>query len=291
MDPALLDALPPSVQAALGRQGATPERIAALVDDRPGDVVMLAGSYATGEANPTSDLDILVLMPGPGARGVPGTTNHPSIFGDSFDGMAGELMVNIEYVSEDAIALVQQAVRPATGDAPPDLANLQGLELRLVQRVSTGLPLSNADRLEEIKKGIDADLVRASAAALAFVDTMSLLADTTVLSSPARELMCRGAAEALLTAGLNAFGRITYGTKHLLSRAAVAARLPGTPALFAQCDKVLFADRLPQEEALPWLLDLAEELFRAFGDERCAPGIQPLLEPFRPQWAWSGRAF
>ncbi|ANP48599.1 putative nucleotidyltransferase [Streptomyces griseochromogenes] len=290
MDVSLLDRLPAPVRAELDRRQAALPAIAALVEADQDEPVLLAGSYATGEWNPTSDLDLLVLTRRYRPRRTPGTTNHPSILGDSFDGRAGDLPVNVEYVGEERLQDIARVLENTAGeDGTVDLPNFQGLELRLVQRVHQGVALSGAEELDKLRAGLDLDAVRSAATALAFVGTLSLLEDTTVLASPTRELMCRGAAESLLMSAVNAFGVLTHDGKHLLTRAARIAEHDDVPRLFRQIEGLLFADRLVHEEALGLILDLAGDLYRSFTDPRCPSGVLRMLEPFVPTWGWTGR--
>jgi predicted nucleotidyltransferase len=290
VDTGTLTLLPETVRAELARRQVPLADVAALLDVRDGDAVLLTGSYATGEFKPTSDLDFLVLTPSRASRRLPGTTNHPSIFGDSFDGRVGDLVVNVEYIAVDLLAVLCTALDQArsTPDSP-DLPNLQGLELRLVHRLATGVPLVGAARIAELRRQADVETARAAAAGLFFVMALSFLEDTQVLEPPAREVLGRGAGEALLLAAVNAYGRITYDAKHLCSRAATLARLPGLPGIFAARERVLFADRLPTAEATALLLDLAVELYRSFAAPACPPLLLPMLAPFRPTWTWTGR--
>lgn len=292
MDVSVLDRLPAPVRAELDRRQAALPAVAALVDADDDEPVLLAGSYATGEWNPTSDLDLLVLTKRHRPRRVPGTVNHPSLLGDSFDGQAGDLPVNVEYVGAERLHDLARIVRGTAGDGGTvDLPNLQALEIRLVQRVHQGIALSGAGDVARLRAGLDVDAVRSAATALAFVGTLSLLEDTTVLASPTRELMCRGAAESLLMSAVNAFGPLTHDGKHLLTRAAAIAGHPRAPRLFGQVERLLFAERLPHEEALGLVLDLAEDLYRSFTDPRCPSRVLPMLDPFVPAWAWTGRTW
>ncbi|MYW17021.1 hypothetical protein GT039_15840 [Streptomyces sp. SID2955] len=292
MDVSVLDRLPAPVQAELDRRQAALPAIAALVEADEDEPVLLAGSYATGEWNPTSDLDLLVLTKRHRPRRAPGTTNHPSILGDSFDGLAGDLPVNVEYVSAERLHDLARVLANTTGDGGTvDLPNLQALEIRLVQRVHKGVALSGTGELDRYRAWLDLDAVRSAATALAFVGTLSLLGDTTVLASPTRELMCRGAAESLLMSAVNAFGPLTHDGKHLLTRAASISRLPDVPKLFGRIEPLLFAERLPHEEALGLVLDLAEDLYRSFTDPRCPSRVLPMLAPFVPAWSWTGRTW
>ncbi|MFF8784442.1 nucleotidyltransferase domain-containing protein [Streptomyces sp. NPDC015125] len=291
MNVALLDRLPSPVRAQLHDRRIELPPIAALVEADEDEPVLLVGSYASGEANPTSDLDLLVLTKRRRRRRRPGTTNHPSIFGDSFDGQVGDLPVNIEYVSQERLHDIAQVLAAAAETGGVDLPNLQGLELRLVQRVHGGIALAGADELSRLRAGLDLDTVRSAATALAFVGTLSLLEDTTVLTGPTRELMCRGAAESLLVSAVNAFGPVTHDGKHLVSRAARISALPDVPLVFAHAERLLFSDRLPLDEAREFILDLAQELFRSFADPRCPSRVTGMLDPFVPTWSWTGRGF
>ncbi|MFE4822146.1 nucleotidyltransferase domain-containing protein [Streptomyces sp. NPDC056704] len=277
----------------LEQRGIDPAEIADLVDLAPDDVLLLAGSYATGEANPTSDLDLLVLRATDTAPRPPATSsNHPSIFGDSFDIAVGDLTVNLEYVGarkyDDLCALIDSTVSDLGG---PDVANFQPLELRLAQRVMTGVALVGADRLEELRNRLDVSAVHDSAAALNFVMTMSWLEDTRVLSSPSRELMLRGAGESLVLAAINMVGPITYDIKHLFSRAARLAQTPGAPTVLADAERAVFTDRQPLADSVELLLDHAEDMHRIVWSEPAHARIAAMLRPFRPSWLWSGRPF
>ncbi|MDA2804742.1 nucleotidyltransferase domain-containing protein [Nocardiopsis suaedae] len=293
-----LDSLPGGVVRALAARGIAPDDLdaARVLDPRPAQAVLLTGSYATGEFNPTSDLDLLVLTDGSAPARPPGATNHPSTFGDSFDTVVGGLVVNTEYVDRSRADELSRVVAGAAGApsgaaAPPDLPNLQPLEVRLVQRLSIGVPLYGGGLVERLRPGLGEETVRASAAALNFVMALSLLEDTTVLPSPARELMCRSAGEALLLSAINAFGPITYDVKHLCSRAAALAARPGAPAVAADRERALFADRLAHTEALDLLLGHAEDLYARLAGGGAPDAAAPMLRPFRGQWAWTGRAF
>ncbi|MFG2526527.1 nucleotidyltransferase domain-containing protein [Streptomyces sp. NPDC048516] len=291
MNVALLDRLPSPVRDQLNDRRIALPPIAALVEADEDEPVLLVGSYASGEANPTSDLDLLVLTKRRRRRRRPGTTNHPSIFGDSFDGQVGDLPVNIEYVAQERLHDIAQVLEAAAEGGGVDLPNLQGLELRLVQRVHSGIALAGAGELSRLRAGLDLDTVRSAATALAFVGTLSLLEDTTVLAGPTRELMCRGAAESLLMSAVNAFGPLTHDGKHLMSRAAQIATLPDVPLVFARAERLLFTDRLPVDEAREFILDLAQDLFRSFAGPRCPSRVAGMLDPFVPTWAWTGRVF
>jgi hypothetical protein len=279
--------LPAGVLRQLKDRGVELARVAALVDSEAGDAVLLAGSYATGEANPTSDLDLLVLTGRERAPRAPGMTNHPSLLGDSFDGQVGDLVVNVEYVPRQRLADIGKIAASVTSAEVPSLPNLQGLELRLVHRITTGVFLTGKDQADGCREQLRPGVIRASAAALAFLGALSLIEDTTVLASPERELMRRGAAESLLLAGVNAFGPLTYDGKHLLARAALLAGQPGSPKLFAGRHELLFADRLSQEDGLCLVLDLAEDLYRCFTD----PLLLRMLAPYTSAWEWAGRQF
>lgn len=291
MDPAILDRLPAVVLTELERRDIDRSAIARAIDVGPGDALLLTGSYATGEYNPTSDLDLLVLANGRTHGRPEGATNHPSILGDSFDVLFGDLVVNLEYVQAQRVHDLCAVVGSVSGRAQPDLPNLQPLEIRLVQRLAIGVPLAGADLVERLRPALGVDVVRASAAALNFVMALSLLEDTLVLSPPAQQLMCRGAAEALLLSGINAVGPITYDIKHLCSRAARLAELPGAPRVLVERERVLFADREPIGAGRSFLLDLAVDLHRMFGCGDCPDRVAPMLEPFREQWAWTDRSF
>lgn len=285
----VLRALPGPVRAELARRGVELSAAGALLDLAPGDAVLLAGSYATGEANPTSDLDLLVLTPA--ARPVrrrPGRTNHPSTFGDSIDGRVAGLVVNVEYVAVDRLAAVAALLDRLRADPAPDLPNLQALELRLVHRLATGVPLAGADRLAALRAGADVDAARAAAAALYFVMALSFLEDVQVMRPPAVELMVRSAGEALLLAAVNAYGRITYDVKHVCSRAAALAAAGAGPAVLDRYEAVLLVDRLPPAAGTALLLDLAVDLHARL---RARDLLPALLAPYRPGWAWTGRAF
>lgn len=285
-----LDGMPPLVREMLARRLIEPERIAAQIDLGLDDVLLLAGSYATGEANPTSDLDLLVLCERPSYRIPDGASNHPSIFGDSFDIIINGLTVNLEYVPvgrfEDLCAAIDAA---RGGMAGPMVGNFQALELRLAERASSGVPLVGIQRLAQLRAKLDVDTVRSSAAALDFVLGMSWLEDTQVLASPSRELMLRGAGELLVLAAINAVGPITYGMKHIFSRAARLARRSGAPTVLGDAERVIFTERQHCEDAIDLLLDHAADLDRILRSDPAHSQIAAMLVPFRPGWAWAGR--
>ena len=92
----------------LRKRGVDPAAVEALLDTVAEDIVLLAGSYATGEHNPTSDLDLLIITDGRAPTRLPDMTNHPSILGDSFDGMAGDLAANGDAVDPAPVAAIAE---------------------------------------------------------------------------------------------------------------------------------------------------------------------------------------
>jgi hypothetical protein len=286
-------AMPAGVHAELGRRGIALAELAAAVELRAGEALLLAGSYATGEQNPTSDLDLLVLTADPESRAVPtGSSNHPSIFGDSFDIQLADLTVNLEYVPQSRFLDLCAAVdRARDGSDGPEVGNFQSLELRLAQRVTTGIPLAGQDVLDKLRERLDYPTVRASAAALSFVMALSLLEDTRVLEPPGQLLMLRGAGEWLLRAAINTVGPITYDTKHLFGRSAVLAREPAAPSALAAAERLVFIERSPVVEAVSVLLDHAQDLYRHLASHPECDQIVDMLRPFQRGWRWTGRIF
>jgi hypothetical protein len=285
-------AMPPAVHAELARRGIALTELAAVPDLRAGEPLLLAGSYATGEANPTSDLDLLVLTAESGSRAPAGSSNHPSIFGDSYDIRLADLTVNLEYVPQARFLDLCAAVDSArSGPDGPEVGNFQSLELRLAQRVTTGIVLAGADVLDALRGRLHYPTVRASAAALSFVMTMSLLEDTQVLPPPGQLLMLRGAGEWLLRAAINTIGPITYDTKHLFGRAARLAGAPGAPSALAAAEQLIFTERVPVGESVAVLLDHAEDLYRLLAHHPEHRQILDMLRPFEPGWRWTGRLF
>ncbi len=284
--------MPSNVHAELQRRGISLQSLADVVELRPGEPLLLAGSYATGEANPTSDLDLLVLTLDEDYRGIAGSSNHPSIFGDSFDVTLGDLNVNVEYVPQDRyldLCRTIAATRPA--DGPPQVGNFQALELRLPQRIVTGIPLVEAERVAELRRRLDFDAVWASAAALDFVMAMSLLEDTQVLSPPSQSLMLRACGEYLVRSAINAVGPITYDAKHIFRRAARLVAQPNPPLALVNAEQLVFLDRLPLDQAVPFMLDNAEDLHRRLAGDAKLNLIVQMLQPFRTSWAWTERSF
>jgi hypothetical protein len=282
-------AMPPAVHAELARRGIGLAELAAVPDLRDGEPLLLAGSYATGEVNPTSDLDLLVLTTETGSRAPAGSSNHPSIFGDSYDIRLADLTVNLEYVPQSRFLDLCQAVNSARDGC--EVGNFQSLELRLAQRVTTGIGLTGPVALATLRDQLDYPTVRASAAALSFVMAMSLLEDTEVLVPPGQLLMLRGAGEWLLRAAINAVGPITYDTKHLFGRAARLARDPKAPTALAAAEQLVFTERLPVAESVAVLLDHAEDLYRLLAAEPEHRQILAMLRPFESSWRWTGRSF
>lgn len=282
-------AMPDAVHAELARRGIGLAELAEVPDLRDGEPLLLAGSYATGEANPTSDLDLLVLTTEIGSRAPAGSSNHPSIFGDSYDIRLADLTVNLEYVPQSKFLDLCQAVNSARDGS--EVGNFQSLELRLAQRVTTGIGLTGPAALAGLRDQLDYPTVRASAAALSFVMAMSLLEDTQVLAPPGQLLMLRGAGEWLLRAAINTVGPITYDTKHLFGRAGRLARDPKAPTALAAAEQLVFTERLPVADSVAVLLDHAQDLYRLLAAEPEHRQILAMLRPFEPGWCWTGRLF
>jgi hypothetical protein len=286
------EAMPPTVHAELSKRGIALDSVAEIVELRAGEPLMLAGSYAVGEANPTSDLDLLVFTSTDDYRGPADSSNHPSIFGDSFDITLADLTVNLEYVPQPRfldLCTTIAATRPSMGG--PHVGNFQALELRLAQRIVTGIPLVNGGKVDELRAKLDFEAVWASAAALDLIMSMSLLEDTQVLQPPSQLLMLRGAGELLVRSAINAVGPITYDTKHLFRRATRLADRPDAPSALVNAEQLVFIGGLPVAEAVSLVLDNAEDLYRRLVADPNLQLIVQMLQPFLPSWAWTGRNF
>ncbi|MDQ2837817.1 MAG: nucleotidyltransferase domain-containing protein [Actinomycetota bacterium] len=289
---AVFAAMPAAVHAELDRRGIRLAQVAEVVDLRPDEVLLLAGSYATGEANPTSDLDLLVLSVESGSRAPAGSSNHPSIFGDSYDITLADLTVNVEYVPQSRfLELCDMVAAARSAPAGPEIGNFQALELRLAQRAVTGIALVGAELLDSLRRRLHFETVRSSAAALSFVMTMSLLEDTRVLDPPGQLLMLRGAGELLVMAALNAVGPITYDIKHLFPRSARLAAEPAAPSALRDAEQLVFIDRLPVDEGVSLVLDHAQDLYRRLAADPVHREIIEMLQPFLAGWSWTDRVF
>lgn len=226
-------------------RGLTATKLGQVLERAPDEPVLLTGSYTSGEHNPTSDLDILVITQGAVSRVPAKASNHPSIFGDSFDVKVGEISVNIEYVSVHKVRELAQIVDRAGRANPPSVANLQALEFRLAHRFMTGIPLLGGDTISRMRAGVNLDDFRGAAVALNFIMAMSLLEDSEVLAAPENLLMLRASAESLILAALNAFGPITYGIKHTRSRSKRLVGAGYNVGVLRDVDRMLQIDRLP----------------------------------------------
>lgn len=277
--------LPAAVRAALDSRRVTANDLVAAVDVDPGDVVLLTGSVARGEARAHSDIDLLVVTGRQRHRASTATLVFPSILGESLVADQHGVQLNVEYAMLEQVQQLARVMRPAV-DGVARLPNLQTLELRLIQGLHTGVVLQGHAELPALRELLDPERVRAAATALALLGTLTLLQGSTSLSEPAATMLRRTAAESLLTAGVCAYAALTYDVKHLVRRAAALADRTGLPSLFARYEELLFADRLPGPQADDLILDLAVELYDAMPEPARA-----FLAPFRQEWAWSGRVF
>lgn len=186
---------------------------------KPGDIVLFTGSYATEEFNQTSDVDILILTDDAERDRTAEHLNHPSIFGDSFDVLYKETFLNIEYIKFTEVAKLLSLVNKATALVHPDLPNLQGLELRLAQRIHNGMPLLGGKEFNNIKKSMNIDLFISSSTALSLIMAISFLEDSLCLNETDSRLILSSAAFCLVTSYVNSSGNITYSVKNLRKRA------------------------------------------------------------------------
>lgn len=293
MDREHLARLPHGVMEALGRRGITIERLLPLVPAPAGHVVLLTGSYATGEATPTSDLDFLVVHPAGVEHARPaGAVNHPSIHGDSYDCDLGGLVCNVELVAEtdvEAVCALLDGVRLRPGhDTIGDLPNLQPLEVRLLQRLAGGVVLAGEDRARRWRDHIRLDALRDAFAATQFAVGMDLVVDgwTMGRASPRRDLLCRAAVECFLISLLTFEGSITYDVKHLWKRC-LALRASGiaAPRVLADMEAALFPERAhPRGDYLEAAMAYGSDLLGYYVSHPRSRLLLAMLRPVASTW-------
>ncbi|MBK0123589.1 nucleotidyltransferase domain-containing protein [Pantoea sp. S61] len=211
--------LPKSSLAALQKKSIEANVIYDRINHKAGDIVLFTGSYSTGEHNPTSDVDILILSNESEHERRITELNHPSIFGDSFDIRYKETDLNIEYIKLPDVFKLLSIVNTATNLYQPDLPNLQGLELRLAVRIYNGIPLLGEKDYISIKKNINIASFTSSATALSLVMAISYFEDSLYLSEIDSRLILSNAAFCLVMSYVNSSGNITYSVKNLRGRA------------------------------------------------------------------------
>jgi len=273
---------PQTIHDLQGR-GLTAANLGHVLDRAPGEPVLLTGSYASGEHNPTSDLDILIITQGSVGR-LPEVSNHPSIFGDSYDVKVGEVSVNIEYVSEIKVRELAQIANRADRSTPPAVANFQALELRLAHRFVTGVPLLGGETIRAMRAGVHLEEFKRAAVALNFIMAMSLLEDSQVLGSPENFLMVRASAESLCLAALNAFGPITYGIKHIRSRSKKLADAGFNALVLQDVDRMLQIDHMPIVDGQKLIELSADDFLRHLRSTEAHYKIFAMLEPYAATW-------
>lgn len=288
-----LAGLPGGVVEALARRGIPLERLLPLVPAPPGAIVLLTGSYATGEATPASDLDFLVIHPAGWEHVRPaGAVNHPSVYGDSYDCDLGGLLCNLELVADvhvEAVCALLDAVRLEPGqDAVEDLPNLQPLEVRLLQRLAGGIVLAGDDRARRWRERIRPDALRDAFAAMQFAVGMQVLEDGWAMgaASPARDLLCRAAVECFLISLVTFEGVITYDVKHLWKRSLAlrAAGLAG-PRVLAELETAMFLDRAsPPADHLEAAMAYGADLLRYYVSHPRSRLLLAMLRPVAPAW-------
>lgn len=281
-------ATPPApATAALAARGISWDAVHSAVPIAAGDLVLLTGSFAAGETNPNSDLDLLALGSG-GLAAVPaGAADHPSLWGSSYDVWVDGLPVNVECVDIDVPARLVRLLDRAIGGAPPALPNMQVLDARLLCRAATGVVLQG-ERPPWLA-AVDPTLVAEAFAALMLVMGFSYLRDGFDADDPlVAALACRSAVESLAYAALSAQHSLTYDLKHVLRRTrALRARGEAVPSILRDVERALFPGDAPVETQLRDALEHARDLWARWrvGCPRAAAMLAPLL---RGELAWAG---
>lgn len=158
---------------------------------------------------------------------------YPSVVGDSVVlKKINGLDLTVEFIRRDVLLTISEVLDALPGSPDsPSLGNLGTLELRTIERVSTGIVLQQAPADVALMKSLDLGKARANKAALAFLLAMGHLRAATAGGSAAgaRSLRLRESAQDLLIAEVNACGVLTFDSKHLVGRtqrlAAGSARL------------------------------------------------------------------
>jgi nucleotidyltransferase-like protein len=215
----LLDA---SVPQLLRRHGVTAQDLRLVPEPDPHDSVILAGSYARGEATVGSDLDLAIICAEPPPR-APATRGYPSVFGDSVVvADVNGLIVNVEFLRREMLQTICTVLASVPGDpTSPSIANLGPLELRILERAGSGIVLQTGRYDQVLLAGIDLAKARANTAAISFIVGIGhLRAASHPDAQPAvRAYRLGRAAEELLIAEVNALGSLTFDGKHLIRRA------------------------------------------------------------------------
>ena len=300
--------LPASVRLALERRNFPLELFETLLRLPPEVGVLLVGSHAEGIATAVSDLDVLVLLegdeelppPGAGASLVPVAASSTVV--ERYLLLAHDLELDVEVVRDTRIAGVEtmtgEFALVAGGEVPATrgLPTLQTLELRVLSRLRTGIPLGGAERVESWRRRLHLDLLPHFVAAVAFVRALSYAEDAYSIDDTGEgdaarlsaAIAARGGAEAVVAAALATHGVVASWDLKAAPRHVARLRREGVelaPVLL-ELEELLFpAGGELGRRRIDSVYESAVRLFEHLRDKGSMPGVVAYLRTYgRDRW-------
>lgn len=282
------DNLPESARLALARGGISLAELLPALGAGPDAALMLVGSHAAGRASADSDLDFLIMLEGAEEYLSPTVGSELRMATPIVERhlvMAGSLEVDVEVVRAEPLALFVDGIHELQQlESRPEAAFarfpiLQDVELRIMERLRSGIILSGRDRIIRRRAQLGVELLPLYSTLTNYLGAMASLEDSLALlksgsSSLGAALSARASASRLVLSALAYYGHIEIELRHSETLAArCAAGGEPIPAILTDLPGALFPGLDFVSEYFDCVFEHAVDLFRFYQQQDKYPGL------------------
>jgi Nucleotidyltransferase domain len=292
--------LPDSARFAMSRIGMDLDELIPAIGAGPDAAVLLVGSHATGWASADSDLDFAILLEGDEKYASPATDSDLAMATPIVErhlAMAGTLEVDVEVVKAEPLSVLVAGIHELDklGSMPSaafaHFPILQDVELRIMERLRSGIVLTGAGRVSRWRTSLGTDKLPLYATLTNYLGAMASLEDSAALLRPGQSALGaaisgRAAAERLVFSALAYYGHIVIELRHAEELSARSAADGGeVPPILTDLRGMLFPDPGTVHEYFDRVYGHAVELFRFYGNSDRYPGLAQGISWFgRDRW-------
>jgi hypothetical protein len=293
--------LPETARAALAASEISLTELIRVLALDHGGALLMVGSHATGTAFSTSDLDFLILLDGAAEYAGPqidGSLHMSAGLVERHLAMIGNQEVDIEVLQAERLLPLTATLgrlhllssRPA--EAFDDFQVLERIELRIIERLRTGIPLFGHEQILRWRTNLHTETLPTYYTLVSYLEAMTWLEDAFSLASADSSALgfaiaVRSAAEELATSALAYHGRVLmdlrFAEKFIDEWNSGGYPLP---MILDNLRELLFPESsVPADDYIGRVYRAAADLFEFFQRDGKHPGLAEGIRWFgRDRW-------